>query len=55
MIDIDPIKFAIVKNFGVIEFVNHKDSDKFIQHVTVDMNDRDVDYNFECVRNINLM
>lgn len=55
VVDINLGKFDIVRELGVIDFINLKDYDKLIQDVIVELIDGGVDYFFECVGNVQLM
>ncbi|MFH4307070.1 zinc-binding dehydrogenase, partial [Acinetobacter baumannii] len=55
VVDINPDKFALAKDFGATEFLNPKDYDKPIQQVIVEMTGGGVDQSFECIGNVNVM
>ncbi len=55
VIDMNPDKFALAKEFGATDFLNPKDYDKPIQQVIVEMTGWGVDHSFECIGNVNVM
>ena len=55
VVDTNPDKFALAKEFGATDFLNPKDYDKPIQEVIVEMTGWGVDHSFECIGNVNVM
>lgn len=55
VVDMNPDKFALAKEFGATDFLNPKDYDKPIQQVIVEMTGWGVDHSFECIGNVNVM
>ncbi|WP_312328968.1 S-(hydroxymethyl)glutathione dehydrogenase/class III alcohol dehydrogenase [Acinetobacter sp.] len=55
VVDMNPDKFALAKEFGATDFLNPKDYDKPIQQVIVEMTGWGVDHSFECICNVNVM
>ncbi|KAG9457250.1 hypothetical protein H6P81_001758 [Aristolochia fimbriata] len=51
-VDLNSNRFETAKKFGVTEFVNHKDHNKPVQVVLVDMTNGGVDRSIECTGNI---
>ena len=55
VVDMNPDKFVLAKEFGATDFLNPKDYDKPIQQVIVEMTGWGVDHSFECIGNVNVM
>lgn len=55
VIDTNPDKFDLAKQFGATDFLNPNDFDKPIQEVIIDMTGWGVDHSFECIGNVNVM
>ncbi|RZA09006.1 MAG: S-(hydroxymethyl)glutathione dehydrogenase/class III alcohol dehydrogenase [Moraxellaceae bacterium] len=55
VVDTNPDKFALAKEFGATDCLNPKDYDKSIQDVIVAMTGWGVDHSFECIGNVNVM
>lgn len=55
VVDTNPDKFELAKEFGATDFLNPKDYDKPIQEVIVEMTTWGVDHSFECIGNVNVM
>ena len=55
VVDTNPDKFELAKQFGATDCLNPKDYDKPIQQVIVEMTDWGVDHSFECIGNVNVM
>lgn len=55
VIDTNPEKFALAKEFGATDCINPKDYNKPIQEVIVEMTGWGVDHSFECIGNVDVM
>ena len=55
VIDTNPDKFELAKQFGATDFLNPKDYDQPIQQVIVEMTGWGVDHSFECIGNVDVM
>ena len=55
VVDTNPDKFELAKEFGATDFLNPKEYDKPIQQVIVEMTGWGVDHSFECIGNVNVM
>ncbi|HHP4758539.1 TPA: S-(hydroxymethyl)glutathione dehydrogenase/class III alcohol dehydrogenase [Acinetobacter baumannii] len=55
VVDTNPDKFELAKQFGATDFLNPKDYDQPIQQVIVEMTGWGVDHSFECIGNVNVM
>lgn len=55
VIDTNPQKFALAKEFGATDCLNPHDYDKPIQQVIIEMTTWGVDHSFECIGNVNVM
>lgn len=55
VIDLNPDKFELAREFGATDCVNPKDHEQPIQQVIVDMTDGGVDFSFECIGNVDVM
>ena len=55
VVDTNPEKFELAKEFGATDFLNPKEYDKPIQEVIVEMTGWGVDHSFECIGNVNVM
>lgn len=54
-IDLNEDKFELAKKMGATDFINPSKFDKPIQEIIVEMTDGGVDYNFECIGNVEVM
>ncbi|AOA59613.1 S-(hydroxymethyl)glutathione dehydrogenase/class III alcohol dehydrogenase [Acinetobacter larvae] len=55
VIDTNPAKFELAKQFGATDCLNPKDFDQPIQEVIVELTGWGVDHSFECIGNVNVM
>lgn len=55
VIDTNPDKFELARQFGATDFLNPNDFDKPIQQVIVEMTGWGVEHSFECIGNVNVM
>jgi S-(hydroxymethyl)glutathione dehydrogenase/alcohol dehydrogenase len=55
VVDTNPDKFELAKEFGATDFLNPKDYEQPIQQVIVEMTGWGVDHSFECIGNTNVM
>lgn len=55
MVDTNPNKFVLAKEFGATDYLNPKDYDKPIHEVIAAMTGWGVDHSFECIGNVNVM
>lgn len=55
MVDTNPNKFVLAKEFGATDYLNPKDYDKPIHEVIVAMTGWGGDHSFECIGNVNVM
>lgn len=55
VVDTNPEKFELAKEFGATHCLNPKDYDEPIQDVIVELTGWGVDHSFECIGNVNVM
>src|SRR5690606_30716768 len=55
VVDTNPDKFELAKQFGATDFLNPKEFDQPIQQVIVEMTGWGVDHSFECIGNVDVM